>query len=114
VHERRGLLQGLEHAVGRLVAELIGTLDHEHPAAGLKRRLARRRDHRLVDVRDQDLVGAAGDHPGEIGMGAAPHPGARAVGVRLALGQQLGGQRSRGGALAGATGPMKQIGVRGR
>jgi hypothetical protein len=60
VHERGRLLQRLEHAVGRLVAQL--TLDHKYAPAGLKGRTARRRDHRLVDVGDQDLVGAAGDH----------------------------------------------------
>ena len=46
-------------------------------------------------------------------MGAAHHAGAGAVGVGLALGQQLGGQRACRGALAGPAGPVEQVGVRG-
>ena len=70
VHERRRLLERLQHPVGRLVAELVDALDHEHAPLGLERRLARRRDHRPVDVADEDLVGAARRDPGQVGMRA--------------------------------------------
>ena len=33
MHECGGFLQRLQHPVGGLVAELVGALDHENPAA---------------------------------------------------------------------------------
>ena len=46
-------------------------------------------------------------------MRAAHDPGPRAVGIRLPLGEQLGGQCPGRGTLARATRAMEQIGVRG-
>ena len=74
VHERRRLLERLQHPVGGLVAELVDALDHEHAATRLERRLARRRHDRAVDVADEDLVRAARRDPGQIGMGARRDP----------------------------------------
>jgi hypothetical protein len=112
VHERGRLLQGLEHPVGRLVAELVGAFDDEHASAGLERRLAGGRDDRTIDVGHEDLVGAARDHPGEIRVRTAHHARAGVVGVGLALGEQLSRERTRGGALAGTPRPVEEISVR--
>ncbi len=111
--ERGRLLERLEHAVGRLVAELVDALDHEHPARGLKRRLARGGDHRLLDVADEDLVGAARGHPGQIGVGAGARARPGAVRVGRAAGEQLRRHRPRRRALARAARAVEQVRVRG-
>ena len=113
VHERGRLLQRLEHPVGRLVAELVRVLDHEHAAARLERGLARRRHDGAVDVADQDLVRAARRDPGQVRMRARHHAHTRARGVRRVLRQQLGGHRPGDRALAGPAGAVEQIRVRG-
>ena len=112
MHERRRLLERLQHPVGGLVAELVDALDHEHAAPGLERRPAGRRDDRAVDVADEDLVGAARGDPGQIGMRPRGNSGADAGRVGGLGRQQLGGHRAGGGALAGAAGAVEQIGVR--
>ena len=108
------LLERLQHPVGGLVAELVDPLDHEHAPARLERRLARRGDHRPVDVADEDLVRAARARP-RSGRDASPtSTRARAPsGSAAPVGQQLGGQRPRRRALAGAARPVEQVRVRG-
>ena len=112
VNERRRLLERLEHAVGGLVAELVDALDHEHPARGLKRRPARRRDHRAVDVADEDLVRAARRDPGEVRMRAGERPRPGALGIGRARAQQRGRKFAGDRSLAGAARPMEQVRVR--
>ena len=114
VHERRRLLERLQHAVGRLVAELVDPLDHEHAASGLERRLARGGDDRTVDVADEDLVGAARRDPGQVGMRAGARRARARSRDRVSRREQLGRDRPRGRALAGAAGPVEQIRVRRR
>ena len=73
VREGGGLLERLEHPVGGLVVHRLGALDDEHAPARLERRPRRGRDHGLVDVGDEHLGGAAGRHPGEVGVHAVLH-----------------------------------------
>ena len=83
VREGGGLLERLEHPVGGLVVHRLGALDDEHAPARLERRPRRGRDDGLVDVGDEHLGGAAGRHPGEVGVHAvlaracAPSPDRR-------------------------------------
>ena len=113
VHERRRLLQRLEQAVGRLVVQGVHALEHEHPPRGLERRPARGVDHGLGHVGAAHHVRAGGPHPRQVRVGARVDPVADAVGVGRALGQQLGGERPRGLALAHARGPVEEVRVRG-
>ena len=113
VHELGRLLERLEHPVGGRVPHRLGLLDHEHAPARLKRRSRRRRDHRLVDVRDEHLGDTTRRHPGEVGVGAPRDPlgGLRALG--RTVGDQRGGECARDVTLTRACGTGKKIGVRG-
>ena len=113
MNERRGLLERLQHPVGRLIAEPVDPLNHEHPPAGLERRLAGGGDDGLVDVGDQHLVGAARNDPRQIRMRSGPHSLLGARPVPPAAGQELGGEGSGGRALAGPTRPVEEVRVRG-
>jgi hypothetical protein len=111
MHVGRRLLQGLEHPVGGFVAQLVSPLDHEHATAGLKGCLAGGGDHGPGDVGDEDLVRPTGDHPGQIRVSSRVHAAAGVIGIRGALGQQLGRQSARRRTLARSTGTVKQIGM---
>ena len=102
MHEVRRLLERLQQPVGHLVVHRVHALQHEHPAGRLERRAGGRRHHGLVHVLHAHHVRAARPHPGQVGVGAVLHAQAHRVGVGLPLGEQLGGERARHRALAGA------------
>ena len=62
--------------------------------------------------RAQHLVGAAGDDPREVGVGAVLGAQPGVGGVARVAAEQLGGERAGGGALAGAGGAVEEVGVR--
>lgn len=114
VDEGRGLLEGLQQAVGGLVVHGVGVLDDEDPPAGLEGGVGRGGDDGLVDVGDEHLAGAGGRGPGEIGVGATGDALGDGVGRAGAVGEEGGGEGAGEGALAGAGGPVEEVGVRGR
>ena len=105
--ERRRLLERLEHPVRGLVPELVHPFDHEHSPGGLEWRPAGRRHYWLGNVTDQDLVGAAGDHPGQVGVSAGEDSGPGAVRIARSLGQQLRGQLPSHASLVSPPGPVE-------
>ena len=108
-----GVLERREQAIGHLVVHGVHPLEHEHPPAGLERGARGGAHHRAVDVLHAHHVRARGAHPGEIGMGAVLNAQPHGVGVAGPLGQQLGGEGARDGALAGAGRPVEEVRVRG-
>ena len=74
MHERRRLLERLQHPVGRLVVHRVGPLDHEHAPRRFERRARRGRHDRLLDVADEHLRGAARRDPGQVGMRTRARP----------------------------------------
>ena len=111
VRERRRLLERLQHPVGGRVVELVGVLDDEDAARGLKRRARGARDDGLVDVADEDPGRAGRRDPREIGVHAVLHAGRRAVRIGGALGQQRGRERPRDGPLSAARRAAEEVGV---
>jgi len=113
VHERRWLLERLQHPVGHLVVHQVDSLEHEHALSGLERRPRRGRDHRLLDVVHAHDVCAARDDPGEVGVRAVRDTQPDVLRVGRALGEQLSRQRPRRRTLAGPGRAVEQIRVRG-
>ncbi len=106
------LLERLQQTVGRGVAHRLGLLDHEDAAGRLERRAGGRGDHRLVDVGDEHLGGAARADPAEVGVGAAQGAIVGAGGIVGAVGEQGGGEGAGDGALAGPGRAAEEVGVR--
>ena len=107
VHEGRRLLERLQQSVGDLVVHGLDALEHEHPPGRLERRARGGGHDRLVDVADAHDVRTGGADPGQVGMGSHEHAPVRVLAVGSALGQQLGGERGRRGALARAGRPVE-------
>ncbi len=108
------LLEGLEQRVLTLVAHRVCRLEDEDAAAALEGPVGRGPDYALPHRLDH-VLGPGRSQPDEVGMRRGVEQGAAAgvLGVLGAAGEELGGEGAGGVALAGATGPAEEVGVRG-
>ena len=110
MHEAGGLLERLEQPVGDLVVHRVHPLEHEHAPGGLEWRRVRPPPP-VGHVLGAHHVRTRGSHPRQVGVRSGLDTPTHAVGIGVALGEELGGESPGRRSLAYPGGSVEQIGV---